>query len=158
MKLKSIYSTAIVLTIAFTLAACGSESTTANGSNDSTNTGSEGVEATATASTGGIITFDTTFHDFGTIVEGAEATHIYKFKNTGTGPITIRKVQPSCGCTTPEYTQNAVQPGGEGFVKVVFNSTGKSDVQNKDVTVVTDQPAPNDVIKLRFKAVVNAAG
>lgn len=75
-------------------------------------------------------------HNFGEIKEGDKVSHVFKFKNTGSNPFVISSVKPSCGCTTPEYSQGEVAPGQEGFVKVEFDSKGKTGAQKKQVTVV----------------------
>jgi hypothetical protein len=75
-------------------------------------------------------------HNFGEIKEGEKVSHVYKFKNTGNQPYVISSVKPSCGCTTPEYSQGEIAPGQEGFVKVEFDSKGKTGAQKKQVTVV----------------------
>jgi hypothetical protein len=160
MKMARYFSFVSVLALVLLVSACG-EGGSGTGSTDSTTTGSDNTN-TATASTGGTIVFDTTFHNFGTIKEGEIVEHTFKFRNTGTGPITVRTAQASCGCTTPEWTQNPVQPGGEGFVKVGFKSAGKVGSNRKQVTVVTDQPNPDGsgdplTIKLEFTVEVTAA-
>ena len=47
----------------------------------------------------------------------------------------ITNVKPSCGCTTPEYTKEAIAPGASGEIKFEFNSAGRVGVQNKSITV-----------------------
>jgi hypothetical protein len=75
-------------------------------------------------------------HDFGKIKEGEVVGHTFAFKNTGNEPLKIENVKASCGCTTPDWTREEVAPGAEGFIKVEFNSKGKSGIQNKTVTVM----------------------
>jgi hypothetical protein len=36
----------------------------------------------------------------------------YRFSNTGTYPVTIIEVQPSCGCTTVQLAKKEYAPGG----------------------------------------------
>ncbi len=89
-----------------------------------------------------IITFDEDHYDFGTIKQGDVITHEFKFKNTGKGPLLIRKVTTSCGCTTTFYTRDTIKPGQSGVLRVKFNSTGKMGKQQKIITVVTNSPDP----------------
>lgn len=96
--------------------------------------------------------FEKTEHDFGTIREGDIVSYTFKFKNTGEAPLIISKVQPSCGCTAPDWSKEPIPVGGEGFVKVEFDSNGKPNIQNKSVTV-TANTWPQ-VMTLRFKAMV----
>lgn len=96
--------------------------------------------------------FEKTEHDFGTIKEGDIVSYTFKFKNTGEAPLIISKVQPSCGCTAPDWSKDPIPVGGEGFVKVEFDSNGKPNIQNKSVTV-TANTWPQ-TMTLRFKALV----
>jgi hypothetical protein len=96
--------------------------------------------------------FEKTEHDFGTIKEGEVVSYTFKFKNTGEAPLIISKVQPSCGCTAPDWSKEPIPVGGEGFVKVEFDSNGKPNIQNKSVTV-TANTWPQ-TMTLRFKAMV----
>ncbi len=99
-----------------------------------------------------VFAFEKTEHDFGTIKEGEKVSYTFKFKNTGEAPLIISKVQPSCGCTAPEWSKEPVPVGGEGYVKVEFDSNGKPNIQQKSVTV-TANTWPQ-VTVLRFKAMV----
>ncbi len=93
-----------------------------------------------------IIKFDTNAYDFGTIEQGQVVDHEFKFKNVGTGPLLIRKVKTSCGCTTTYYTRDTIPPGGEGTLKVRFNSAHKMGKQVKVITVITNSPETTKVI------------
>ncbi len=96
--------------------------------------------------------FNTTEHDFGTIKEGDVVEYTYTVKNTGQAPLIIQSAQPSCGCTVPDWTKEPIPVGGTGFVKAKFDSNGKSNVQNKVITV-TANTWPKQTV-LRFKAMV----
>jgi len=98
--------------------------------------------------------FERVDYDFGTIKEGQKVNYTYKFKNTGVAPLIIQSVQPSCGCTAPDWTKDPIAPGQAGFVKVEFDSNGKPGMQNKNVTV-TANTWPKQM-KLNFKAMVTA--
>jgi hypothetical protein len=97
--------------------------------------------------------FERTEHDFGQIKEGEKVTYTYKFKNTGEAPLIIQNAQPSCGCTAPDWSKQPIPAGGEGFVKVEFDSNGKQGIQNKVVTVTANTWPKSQI--LRFKAQVN---
>lgn len=99
-----------------------------------------------------VISFEAMDHDFGTIKEGDVVEYTYKFKNTGDAPLIIQNAQPSCGCTVPDWTKDPIPVGGEGFVKAVFDSKGKPNLQNKTITVTANTwPKTN---QLKFKAMV----
>ncbi len=87
--------------------------------------------------------------DLGNLKQGEVASHTYRFKNTGTVPLKLTRVKPSCGCTTPEYSKEEVAPGEEGFIKVNFNTAGKTGAQRKAITVTGNFEGYTKV--LRFK-------
>ena len=81
-----------------------------------------------------------TSFNFGTIGESdGYAEHIFKFKNTGTAPLVILKVQTTCGCTRPEWTELPVEPGEEGVIIITFNPVGRIGPFNKPATVQTNE-------------------
>ena len=99
--------------------------------------------------------FDNMTHDFGTIDEGDKVEHVFKFKNSGDEPLIINSAKGSCGCTVPEWPKEPVAPGGEGEIKVVFNSKGKKNKQTKTVTInANTDPNPT---RLTIKAQVTPA-
>jgi hypothetical protein len=74
-------------------------------------------------------------HDFGEITTGEVVKHVYRFTNTGSEPLTLTRVKASCGCTTPSWSKEPIQPGAEGFIEVAFNTRGKKGPQRKTVVV-----------------------
>lgn len=91
-------------------------------------------------------------HDFGVIVQGERVSYTFTFKNTGKSNLIISSVHASCGCTVPKYDSAPIAPGEEGKVEVVFDSSGRSGLQNKTVTVLANtQPS---AVELHFSAEV----
>jgi uncharacterized protein (DUF58 family) len=85
----------------------------------------------------GVIKFTKESHDFGKVPQGTPVTYTFEFTNTGTDPVVISNAQPSCGCTTPDWTKSAVLPGQKGFVKATYNAASMGSF-NKNVTVVSN--------------------
>lgn len=81
------------------------------------------------------IAFDQTEHDFGKIKEGTLATYSFTFTNTGKAPLILSNVQPSCGCTTPEWPKEPILPGTKATIKASFNSYGRPGTFQKYITV-----------------------
>ena len=81
------------------------------------------------------ITFEEERHNFGQINQGESAAHTFKFTNTGKIPVKLETVRASCGCTSPKWPKDEIQPGESGVIDVVFNSRGKRGAQLKSVTV-----------------------
>ena len=65
--------------------------------------------------------FSETTHNFGTAKSGDILTTTFSVKNTGEIPLRLIKVNPSCGCTTPEYTKEPIMPGKSGEILVNVN-------------------------------------
>ena len=88
--------------------------------------------------TGAKILFAERSFDFGVISHGDKVEHDFEFENVGTEPLILTDVRTTCGCTAPEWPREPVMPGKKAHVKVVFNSTGKSGVINKTITVLSN--------------------
>ncbi|MCZ2476294.1 DUF1573 domain-containing protein [Aquirufa ecclesiirivi] len=86
----------------------------------------------------GALKFKKEKHDFGTIAEGIQATYSFEFTNTGNAPVVISNVQPSCGCTTPDWTREPIMPGKTGKVTASYNSTGRPGNFSKTITVINN--------------------
>lgn len=78
-------------------------------------------------------------HDFGAFNESvSKATAVFKGVNTGNEPLVIMSARANCGCTTPTFTREVVQPGDTAFVTVVYNADGRPGRFNKKVYVETN--------------------
>ncbi len=82
--------------------------------------------------------FEVTNHHFGDINAGEIVSYEFKFKNIGGKDLVITQATGSCGCTVPEYSKEAIKPGGSGKIKVTFNSEGKSGMQSKTISVLAN--------------------
>ncbi len=87
--------------------------------------------------------------DFGSVDEGEIVKHAYKFKNTGSEPLVISNCKGSCGCTVPTWPKEPIPPGGEGEIKVEFNSKGKPGPQSKRVTVTANTMPTETFIEIK---------
>jgi hypothetical protein len=73
-------------------------------------------------------------HDFGKIPQGRPVTYVFEIVNTGAEPLRLENVQASCGCTTPEWTKDAIAPGATSQIKVGYNAHAEGKFV-KNVTV-----------------------
>jgi hypothetical protein len=115
----------LCLFAAATLAAC----------NHPTPSSTDGATTLPNAANAPVMKFEFDTHDFGKIKQGDKTTYEFKFTNTGKSPLVISNATATCGCTTPEWPHTPVKPGDSGVIKVTFNSTGKSGLQDKLITV-----------------------
>jgi hypothetical protein len=76
------------------------------------------------------------------VIEGeqTEVKASFLFKNTGDHPVTITGARPSCGCTTAALTKGIYAPGESGEIAVVFHPAERTGLQEKYITVTTDDP------------------
>ena len=137
---------AMLVTACIFAASCSSDKT------------SEEKEATSTVSADSIakkpltsIAFVDSLHDFGTINEGEKATYTFKYTNTGENPLVLEDVRASCGCTLPEWTKDEIAPGGEGLIKVVYNSDGRPGEFKKTITVIANTQAEVTLLTIMGK-------
>jgi hypothetical protein len=107
--------------------------------NDSRHTGSSSMQIPKDSSLFTTIHWlDSTERDFGTIPEGQKLEVAYRFLNSGTKPLIIARVQPSCGCTVAEQPEEPVLPGKEGVIKASFNSEGRIGINHKKIYVIAN--------------------
>lgn len=100
----------------------------------------------------GVLKFKATEHDFGKIPQGVPAVFTFEFTNTGSAPIVISNAQPSCGCTTPDWTKEPVMPGAKGFVKASYNAASMG-VFTKTVTVMSNAETPTLVLNIKGEVI-----
>lgn len=74
-------------------------------------------------------------HNFGKIPQGRPATTTFEIVNTGTTPLKLDNVQASCGCTTPVWSRDPIEPGATAKIVVGYNAYGEGSF-TKTVTVV----------------------
>ena len=76
--------------------------------------------------------------DYGKIPEGQKLDVSFRFRNTGSTPLVIGRVQPSCGCTVADPPREPIAPGGEGQIKASFNSDGRVGINHKSLMVTAN--------------------
>lgn len=106
---------------------------------------SSGAETASNAS----IAFENPVYDFGKIKEGDKVTYDFKFKNAGTDPLIITNASTSCGCTVPDWPHEPIAPGASAIIKVVFDSAGKTGMQNKQVLITSNSTIPTTELFLK---------
>ena len=95
--------------------------------------------------------------DYGEIMEkNGPVTHQFEFTNLLNRPVKILGVKPSCGCTTPDWSKEPIQPGKTGFVQARFDPKGRPGHFTKTLTVTTD--ADGNQIILQIKGSVTIDG
>ena len=73
----------------------------------------------------------------------------FKYKNQGSKPIRIVSVKSSCGCTTAALKKADVAPGEDGDITATFTIGNRKGIQQKTVTVETDDSRPPTILLLK---------
>lgn len=85
-----------------------------------------------------VMLFKETTVSTGTILDTEPVDVNFEFKNTGSAPLEISLIKPSCGCTVPDMEQKIYAPGEKGIMKVTFDPSGKNGPISRNITVYTN--------------------
>lgn len=66
-----------------------------------------------------------TEHNFSLIPQGKPVFYTFEIVNTGKTPLKLDDVHASCGCTTPEWSRDAIAPGTTAKIKVGYNAAAE---------------------------------
>ncbi|MBD0278502.1 MAG: DUF1573 domain-containing protein, partial [Flavisolibacter sp.] len=83
------------------------------------------AQAQTTASDNSSLQFKEVEYDFGKIPQSKPVYHFFELVNTSSKPIKLDNVQASCGCTTPEWSRDEIQPGQSTKIKVGYNAANE---------------------------------
>ncbi|MCC6285176.1 MAG: DUF1573 domain-containing protein [Phycisphaerales bacterium] len=81
-----------------------------------------------------------TEHDFGKILDEANVHTTFKFTNSGDATLVISQVKGSCSCTVPALEKTEYAPGESGEISVTFDPRNRRGVQQRTVTVLSNDP------------------
>lgn len=100
----------------------------------------------------GEIAFEEETYDFGTLTQKTapnnKITHEFVFTNTGKKPVKISQVTASCGCTTPKWSSEPIQPGKKGTILVEYDASRLGSF-HKAVTITSDAKNPSKIIFIK---------
>lgn len=101
------------------------------------------------------ITYSEITHNFGTIGNtDGRVSHEFTIKNNSKDqPLVISKVIASCGCTTPNWTQQPIEPGKTGKIEVAYNPAGAQGSITKTIRVMTNLEPTNTVLYIKANVV-----
>lgn len=93
--------------------------------------------------------------NYGNIKEGQKLAISFRFKNSGSKPLIIESVAPSCGCTVADYPKEPIAPGGEGEITGEFDSNGREGLQHKELTIKANTPDISNNVYFEVNVVPN---
>ncbi len=82
-----------------------------------------------------ILKLKETEHDFSKIPQGKPVYYTFEVINTGKTPLKLDNVTATCGCTTPEWSQEPIAPGATAKIKVGYNAAAEGPFE-KFITVI----------------------
>jgi hypothetical protein len=103
--------------------------------------------------TEGEITLNKTIHDFGIVKQnGGNVSATFIITNNTKAPVVLH-VTASCGCTTPQWTKEPIEPGKTGEVVATYNPLGRPGPFDKSITITTTT-GKAETLKARIKGTV----
>jgi hypothetical protein len=87
-------------------------------------------------------------HAFGKVKEGEKISWQFMFDNKGPGDLVITGVSTTCGCTVTKYDVKPVAPGESGTIEAVFDTSDRSGMQTKTITVKSNASKPIILLKI----------
>ena len=85
----------------------------------------DATNVTSTATKNDALKLIQTEHDFGKIAQGKPVYFNFEVVNISQEPLKLENVQASCGCTTPEWSRDAIAPGATSIIKVGYNAAAQ---------------------------------
>lgn len=77
--------------------------------------------------------------DFGTVTKGDVIKADFSIRNTGTAPLEITQVRPTCGCTVAKHDR-IIAPGGTGMIHSEVDTAAFTGPNSKSILVFTNDP------------------
>lgn len=84
-----------------------------------------GAQTPTQAVTEDVLKLKETEHNFNLIPQGKPVYYNFEIVNTGKTPLKLDDVHASCGCTTPEWSREAIAPGATAKIKVGYNAAAE---------------------------------
>lgn len=107
-----------------------------------------GAGAQASVNPGDKLEFKEMEHNFGKIPQGKPVYYTFELTNKSTEPLKLDNVQASCGCTTPEWSREAIAPGATAQIKVGYNAAA-SGAFDKTITVFYNNQTETKVLRIK---------
>ena len=105
-----------------------------------------------------VITFEKTEHDFGKINEGdGKVSTQFEFRNDGMEPLVLSNVKASCGCTTPDWPRQPIEPGAVGHITVTYNPNGRPGRFTKTVTITSNATQSSTKVVIKGEVIPRSA-
>ena len=106
-----------------------------------------------------VLSFEEKTHDFAKVnEENGKITYVFNFTNKGNAPLVVNRVQASCGCTTPTWSKEPIEPGKKGSITVTYNPSGRPGAFNKTITVYSNAIEEQMVLTIHGEVISKQTG
>ncbi len=68
-------------------------------------------------------------HDLGEILHGQPIDYDFKFVNRTGEDLYVDNVRPACGCTIPQWSQEAVPPDSIGYIRIHYDAKDNGEIR-----------------------------
>jgi hypothetical protein len=116
----------------------------------SVNDGHNHGTTTPAVATDEVLKLKETEHDFSKIPQGKPVYYSFEIVNTGKTALKLDNVTASCGCTTPEWSRDAIAPGAKAVIKVGYNAAAEGPF-DKMITITYNT---NQTKQIKIKGIV----
>jgi hypothetical protein len=79
-------------------------------------------------------------YNFGTMSDQKTVAHTFILENRGDAELMLLSVRTTCGCTTAEFSQKTIPPGGKAELRTEFVLKGRRGEETKKAYVRTNDP------------------
>lgn len=100
------------------------------------------------------VSWDSTEFNFGEVQANVPVTATYELTNNGELPLFIENVKVGCGCTTSNYTKEAINPGESTTIEATYNAK-KVGKFSKTATVYTNVDEEPTLLRLKGEVIAD---
>lgn len=97
--------------------------------------------------------FNKVDHDFGKITDQEDAFTTFEFTNTSGTDLILNPPKASCGCTTPSYPKEPIEPGATKEIKVKYSTKNRIGKFVKSIRVYAQGHEQPIMLKIRGEVV-----
>ena len=101
---------------------------------------------------GPIFEFENEIIEYGDIAQNSDGNRVFKFKNIGQGPLIIKNIKSSCGCTVPKKPEEPVMPGETGEIKVRY-ATNRVGPFSKTITLTSNAFESQKILRIKGRVI-----
>lgn len=93
-----------------------------------------------------VIDWDKKTLDAGQVNKGNPVKLTFEFSNSGSVPLTIQNVKPSCGCTVASFPKEPIMPGEKAEITTTYNAAKVGKFRKSVVVTSNTDPAKQTLV------------